>query len=64
MFEEGGVVSSFTNNVMISQLTPGTMYTFRVSAVVENGDRGAEILASGTTAEATGGELLLLCEET
>lgn len=60
MFEERGVVSSLTNSVMVSQLTPGTVYTFRVSAVVENGEKGAEIPAFGTTTEATGGKLLLL----
>ena len=60
MLEERGVVSSFTNSVTVSQLTPGTVYTFRVSAVVENGERGAEIPASGTTTKATGGKLLLL----
>lgn len=59
-FEERGVVSSYNNNVMVSQLTPGTVYIFRVSAVVENGERGAEILVSGTTTKATGGKLFIL----
>ena len=53
--EEQGEVSSLTNSATVSQLIPATTYTFRVSAVVENGERGAEVSASGTIAEATGG---------
>ena len=55
MFREYGRVTSPTNSVTISQLTPDTVYVFRVSAVVENGERGAEVLTAAQIYPATGG---------
>lgn len=56
MLEDSGEVTLYTNRATVSQLTPATRYTFRVSAIVESGERGAEVLAYGSTSEATGGE--------
>ena len=55
MLDENGVTTTSTNRVTISQLTPGTTYRFRVSAITQDEERGAEMLISGTTTEATGG---------
>ena len=57
MFDENGVVTTPTNRVTLSQLTPDTMYRFRVSAITQDGEQGAEVLISGATTEATGGRV-------
>jgi chitodextrinase len=56
MFDEAGVVTTSTNRVTLSPLTPDTTYRFRVSAITQDQERGAEVLISGTTTEATGGK--------
>ena len=58
MFNENGVTTTPTNRVTISELTPATAYRFRVSAITEGEERGAEVPISVTTAEATGGEYI------
>ena len=58
MFDESGVTTTLTNRVTLSQLTPGTTYRFRVSAITQDEERGAEVIISGTTAGATGGQWL------
>ena len=55
MFDENGLVTTSTNTVTLSQLTPDTTYRFRVSAITQDGEQGAEVLVSGTTTEATRG---------
>ena len=57
MFNENGVTTTSTNSVTLTQLTPGTTYRFRVSAITQDEERGAEVLVSGTTTEATGGRV-------
>ena len=54
MFNENGVTTTSTNSITFSQLTPATTYRFRVSAITQNEERGAEVIISGTTAEPTG----------
>ena len=60
MFDENGVVTTSTNTVTLSQLTPDTTYRFRVSAITQDGEQGAEVLVSGTTTVATGGRVATL----
>ena len=55
MFEESGEVTTSTNRVVVAQLTPATMYRFRVSAITDAEMRGAEIIVPGSTTEVTGG---------
>ena len=61
MFNENGVTMTPTNRVTISELTPATTYRFRVSAITEDEERGAEVPISVTTDEATGGRIKLKC---
>ena len=56
MFDEIGVTTISTNRVTFSQLTLATTYRFRVSAITQDEEQGAEVIISGTTAEATGGQ--------
>ena len=58
-FQEYGQTSSFTSRVTVYQLTPDTLYTFRVSAITENGEKGAEVVTSGSTDVATGGRAFI-----
>ena len=60
MFDENGLVTTSTNTVTLSQLTPDTTYRFRVSAITQDGEQGAEVLVSGTTTVATGGRVATL----
>ena len=55
MVDENGLVTTSTNTVTLSQLTPDTTYRFRVSAITQDGEQGAEVLISGSTTEATRG---------
>lgn len=54
-FTERDQLSTIENMATISQLTPGTMYTFSVSAIASNEEKGEEIVISTVTAEGTGG---------
>ena len=60
MFDENGLVTTSTNTVTLYQLIPDTTYRFRVSAITQDGEQGAEVLVSGTTTEATGGRVATL----
>ena len=52
-FEDANEVTVTDNRVTIPALVPGTIYTFKVSAVTQFG-RGAEVMATGQTMFPTG----------
>lgn len=47
-FEDANSTMTVDNRITITGLVPGTIYTFKVSAVTESG-KGAEVVATGQT---------------
>ena len=47
-FEDANEVTTTDNRIAITALVPGTIYTFKISAVTESG-RGTEVMVTGQT---------------